>query len=308
MTRKILLFSIIVRFFSSAFVIHHGRSASPLYSVSVDQNKKNLNLPPREILNDIEQEFRDKIAIFASFSEEQIASIPNPRFRTLYEGVAASAHDPAVYRAFEVLFEDLMPLRLAGRVIFARLAAKMEEQVTRRNSIMEMTGLSREETDECRFLMDRITGSDHRYLSLPQVQAVATAMEEMLGERVDLPRHRLSQDAMLLLLSEKTRVPSAILRKVNPEIYKKKNAKKCKFEERYDFMVQSFSIWQEVMPEGEGRRMDVLKGCIVGAKNEKVLEALKIVYVDYAALRFAGDLIFQLVSALVQNRSHRDEF
>jgi hypothetical protein len=294
------------RFLSSAFVILPRRSPSRLFAISFDQENKIINLPPRENLNELEQEFRDKIAVFASFSEEQIASVPNPRLRALYEGVAASAHDPAVYRAFEVLFEDLLPLRIAGRLIFGRLATKMEEQRTRRDHIMEMTTLSREETDQCRSMMDRITGSDHQYLSLAQVRAVAKAIEETLEERVELPSHRLSQDAVLLLLSEKTSQPSAILRNVNPEVFKKKNAKKCKFEEQYDYMVQSFSQWQEIMPEGEGRRMDVLKGCFVGAKNEKVLEALKIVYVDYAALRLAGDLIFQLVSALVQNRSNRD--
>ena len=307
MTQKIFLFSIIFRFFSSAFLIHPRRSPSHLYSVSSDQKTKAPNLPPRENLNEIEQEFRDKISTFASFSEEQISSIPNPRLRALYEGVAASAHDPAVYRAFEVLFEDLTPLRMAGRLIFGRLATKMEEQVTRRNHIMEMTGLSREETDECRLLLDRVTGSEHHYLSSAQVRTVAAAIEEMLGESVDLPSHRLSQDAILLFLSEKTKTPSTILRNVNSEINKKKSAKKCKFEQRYDYMVQSFAQWQDIMPEGEGRRMDVLKGCVVGAKNEKVLEALKIVYVDYAALRLAGDLIFQLASALVHNRSHRDE-
>ena len=72
-------------------------------------------------LSKLEQEFRDMITCFSGYTEEDILSIPNPRLRALYDGVVASAYEPAVYRSFEVLFEDLGPLRVAGRMIFGKL-------------------------------------------------------------------------------------------------------------------------------------------------------------------------------------------
>jgi hypothetical protein len=44
--------------------------------------------------------------------------------------------------------------------------------------------------------------------------------------------------------------------------------------------------------------LDILRGCFSGARDEKVVAALKIVYMDYAALRLAGDLIFKLMSKI----------
>jgi hypothetical protein len=308
MKRSILFCSIVSIYpcFSTAFLIHHNQaqihSKTLLHSVSFDERNIALNLPPRENLNQLEQEFREKISIFASFSAEQISSMPNPRLLSLYEGVAASAHDPAVYRAFEVLFEDLTPLRVAGRLIFGRLAQNMEEQLKRRDEIMQLTGLSREEVNQCRTDLDSITGSDHHQLFNSQLEAIVTAVKDTLGEELDLPKGRMSQENILLILSQITSEPSTILQQLQPRNHHKRDAKKLKFDQRYDFMVQSFSEWEDIIPQGEGRRLDVLKGCFVGAKNEKVLKALKIVYVDYSALRFAGDLIFKLVSALIHNR------
>ena len=71
-------------------------------------------------------------------------------------------------------------------------------------------------------------------------------------------------------------------------------------------MVNKFKEWEDFVPKGEGRRLDILRGCFVGAENEKVVKALKIVYVDYSALRMAGDLIFSLMTALVSGKSHQN--
>jgi hypothetical protein len=51
--------------------------------------------------------------------------------------------------------------------------------------------------------------------------------------------------------------------------------------------------------------MDVIRGCFVGAENEAVVSALKIVYVDYSALRVAGDLIFGIVSSFMNGQKSR---
>jgi hypothetical protein len=79
--------------------------------------------------------------------------------------------------------------------------------------------------------------------------------------------------------------------------------RKKKFAKRYDEMVESFVEWERYGPGDEGRRLDVLRGCFVGARNQKVVEALKIVYMDYSALRMAGDTIYSLMSKLIRKPS-----
>jgi len=49
------------------------------------------------------------------------------RYRTLYSGVQAASMEPAVLRSFTVLFEDYLPIRLAGRRIYKHLNNVMEE-------------------------------------------------------------------------------------------------------------------------------------------------------------------------------------
>jgi len=46
--------------------------------------------------------------------------------------------------------------------------------------------------------------------------------------------------------------------------------------------------------------LDILRGCFAGARDAKVVAALKIVYMDYTALRLAGDLIFKLMSQTIR--------
>ena len=76
---------------------------------------------------------------------------------------------------------------------------------------------------------------------------------------------------------------------------------------RYDGYVAQFKSWEDGVLDNRNaagrhhsRRWDILRGCFVGARNAKIVAALKIVYVDYAALRVAGDLIFKLVSKLTK--------
>jgi hypothetical protein len=303
MKRSLILISACCQL-ANGFVTHSQRPTFALHAVCINQNEiSSLDLPPRDNLTRLEQEFRDKLSIFADYSDDQIASIPNERLRALYEGVAASAHEPAVYRAFEVLFEDLHPLRIAGRFIFGKLADDMMEHLDSRTELMEITGLPKEEVDACRTTFNEVFGHSHHHFTKSELQAVVTAVNEALGEEVDLPRGKVSPEMVIVSLSKKTQEPLAILKAIQPiRDLHKLDSKKKKFQDRYNDMVHDFSQWEDIIPAGEGRRLDVLRGCFVGAKNEKVVEALKIVYVDYSALRFAGDLIFKLVSSLIHNQ------
>jgi len=80
------------------------------------------------------------------------------------------------------------------------------------------------------------------------------------------------------------------------------DAKLEKHNRRYDEMIEQFTEWKEfIPPNGEGRRLDILRGCFVGSENEAVVEALRVIYVDHAALRLSGDWIFKVV-ATIMNR------
>jgi hypothetical protein len=76
--------------------------------------------------------------------------------------------------------------------------------------------------------------------------------------------------------------------------------KKKRYVDRYDSMVSLFREWKDLVPpEKQSRKYDVLRGCFKGADSEEIVNALRIVYVDYSALRFAGDLIFKVMKTVV---------
>ena len=87
---------------------------------------------------------------------------------------------------------------------------------------------------------------------------------------------------------------------------------------RFDQMLVECAEWEAVVcgdtaaeecalgEEGEGSaesRLElVLRGCFRGAKLPRVVDALKLVYVDYAPLRFGGDLIYKLMKKVVNSK------
>jgi len=54
--------------------------------------------------------------------------------------------------------------------------------------------------------------------------------------------------------------------------------------------------------EEEGRMLQVLKGSLVGARCEPVVEALKMCYLEYSPLRLGGDIIFKLLTQVVKTQ------
>lgn len=299
------------------------------------QQQETISMQRKERdLSKLEQEFRDMITCFSGYTEEDILSIPNPRLRALYDGVVASAYEPAVYRSFEVLFEDLGPLRVAGRMIFGKLKSQMETSIDQRQQevmrLMTLTGLDEEELRASRLAFMSISQEGkggHAVVTKQQLLDTGIA-----NSFVDLMSFSNEQDFLKQLGGNEWRFESFIaalqlctdsrscsLDQCNPSTVLQEamirmpapanipvDPRKIKNMERYDMMVNKFKEWEDFVPKGEGRRLDILRGCFVGAENEKVVKALKIVYVDYSALRMAGDLIFSLMTALVSGKSHQN--
>jgi len=82
-------------------------------------------------------------------------------------------------------------------------------------------------------------------------------------------------------------------------------------DERFDAMLATCLEWQAALGVGsegevegepgadESRLLQVLKGSLRGAQCDPLAEALKLCYMEYSPLRFAGDLIFGALKRVV---------
>lgn len=313
-------------------------STTHLSLYSLPRSNRNLTL--------LETEFRDMIEYFANYSEADLLSIADPRKRALFEGVAASSYDPPIYRAFEILFEDLLPLRLAGRVIFGKLKQFMSASIELRKDeierVVDRTGLvdDTKQIEEIRLMFvstaSNLNGDSWLTLNqLAETGIITTTATEVLGfessERL-LREFDTDNSGRLTFLDLMSGLwecantmcgidycnPQVVLHNLLIELNEyppspadfnaNLDKRRRQYSARYDEMVSSFIMWQHILPppavdgRAEGRRMEVVRGCFVGAKNQKVVDALRIVYVDYAGLRLAGDIIFKLVSTILKRR------
>ena len=84
-----------------------------------------------------------------------------------------------------------------------------------------------------------------------------------------------------------------------------------RYAKRFDGMCEEFDSWEGDAEDGNSSVMTraqernprlalVLEGCFAGAKKPPVVDALKILYVDFLPLRMAGDLIFKLMRKLAR--------
>jgi len=94
--------------------------------------------------------------------------------------------------------------------------------------------------------------------------------------------------------------------------------KSSKYSIRYDNMLKSVSQWEgDIIGVGGvetvtledvtklGRTERILYGCFSGAKDPQVVEALRSVYVDFTALRMAGDIIFKLLTKYMNSKTKK---
>ena len=295
------------------------------------------SLPPTHgrTLTPLEQEFREMLQHFCHCTPDDLQSLRDPRTRALFEGIAASAGEPAVYRAFEVLFQDLYPLRVAGRLVFKRLQQHMEQAIEERQkevaALEQATGLPQDELQEARWrfvtLASQLNGDAYLTTSQLASSGLIHMAENVLGyDHVDDFLERLGTNdevsftqlilGLNLCAEEKCAVeqctPTAVMETLMMDLQHHDSTlpflltpKQQKYSEQYDEMVAAFRKW-DTPSSGEGnRRMDVIRGCFVGAENEKVVHALRIVYVDYAALRLAGNTIFGIVSSFMNGRQKK---
>jgi hypothetical protein len=290
-------------------------------------------------LTKLEQEFRDMLLDFSQYTKRDIRAVRNPRLRALFVGVAASFSLPEVYRAFELLFEDYAPLRIAGRLIYGKLKQVMveaqEERWAEVEHVSATTGMSKEDVEASRVAFLKLAvHEDDKATDMTIQQLVeyglAETVVEVLGyesfddflgtidakssdkvgfadlmirlQNCSINNHRPECNQTLVLQEVAKRLDSGgnVL-----STKESANQQTKKYIECYDGMVEKFIEWKEFVPSGDGRRLDILRGCFVGAESKEIVDALRIVYIDYSALRVSGNLIFKIMSALVGANQRR---
>jgi hypothetical protein len=302
-------------------------------------------LPPRNEaqLTTFEREYRNMLSEFLQYTKrDDIAHVRSPRLRALFAGIAASYNIPEVYRAFEILFEDYAPLRIGGRLIYAQLKQAMVEAQRERKqevqSISQVTGLSNEEIEASRiaWLKMAVHHKDDQAAQLSIQQLIdfglAETVAEVLGHDdfegwLNSFNQNFTSDKVtfceLMVALQNCSVdsnrpecdPNTLLPEIAKRLGPRQNIfdvrplceKKKRYISKYDGMVRSFLEWKKHVPaDKRSRKMDVLRGCFAGAESVEIVDALRIVYVDYSALRFAGDLIFTVMKTLVgSSRSNK---
>jgi hypothetical protein len=313
-----------------------GRVSPRHYTdIALEEQRHELKskLPPvnRHQMSKLGVEFRELLEGIL-YTPQEIDSMTNTRLRAIYEGIEASYNERAVYRAFEVLYEDYMPLRIAGRLVLRKMATVMEESIKYRQeqvqAVLVATNISRTQVQSSWSVFVQL--AEDREISTRKVRLhIAERVVDMLNyndvekviDRLDPEQKgRLSfQDLMVGLhrcAVESNSDPANTLQEILTFDSIDANLasdmldeQQIKYNQRYDEMLENFAQWKDFVPSGEGRRIDILRGCFVGSENPKVVEALRVVYVDFPPLRLSGDWIFKVVSSIMgrrgKNRSSR---
>lgn len=337
--------------------ITHAYNSPSITSTLEEREKETLmsRIPPPmdEKMGKLQIEFRELLEGIL-FTPKEIEAILNPNMRTILEGISASYYEPAVYRAFDILYKDYIPLRIAGRLVYKQLRRVMDEskqyQKSQIKTAIKRTGMSRSGVEDCWSTFTQIVVGQtlsleefQRYIGPQTSNVILKSNDPVLTEdddsisfeqllaclhnnnsrcnnvdcHGDINNNNNSKNKNVYKLFNKNMVDGNIIQQAlnlnaNNDVSQRKNLndspKRKKYIKRYDDMLIVFDKWKPLVPSSnEGRRLQILKGCFVGSENPAVVEALRIIYVDYGALRLSGDWIFRVVSALMGPIEQRHE-
>jgi hypothetical protein len=301
--------------------------SGPHIAALAEQREELKNrLPPvdPEKMSKIEIEFRELLEGIL-YTSTEMEAIANPRIRSVYQGISASYYERDVYRAFEVLYEDYMPLRVAGRMVYGRLNQVMEESnVYRQSQLEELTGATKLSPPTLlRCWSSFIRLAEDKELSSEKFGNVERRALEIAksegNDELQLTLNPSGKETLTFSESMMELIKFSEMAGIDPESFVGEvwhqdwrepstlqlDSKRAKYNRQYDEMIEKFTEWKAFIPDGEGRRLDILKGCFVGSENEAVVEALRVIYTDNTALRMSGNWIFKVVSTIMKSTMRR---
>jgi hypothetical protein len=277
---------------------------------------------------------------FRQHSLADINLVTSPRFRGLLTGTSVAINDEQVTEAFQVLYEDLGPVRVAGDLIFSKLERELKKsKASNLNENVRALGRDDSCIEATRKIFDAVDADASGTVSSKELldsdllrslgqckdcscekkgncQSVANFMDEIdkthpegelhFGEFLVAAHHLLYDgDASVSLFGgdDAEQLADELLSERVPGEVGDKKAEK--YSKRFDAMCTEFDSWDpgDSSSKAEGRNPRlalVLKGCFAGAKLPPVVDALKILYMDFLPLRMAGDLIMKLMRKLAK--------
>ena len=295
----------------------------PLFLLSLSPDKHSLRF--------------DRMISSLSLPSETIECIDSSDYRTLFRGISAAVSEPQIQDAFRIVYRDLAPVRVAGDLIFNRLSSAAELARKTEEFLVDSVDL-----EASRHAFDLVDGDGNGRIDREELLGAPRLLElvreegegdeeaadrfleladengdgvvsfvEFANAVADRPGLRVADEALATVLEEvKTR---GVFGRKSPA-------------ERFDGMLEQCLQWEEDLgcvplaedecmvdaklllkpnnhvEEEEGRLLKVLKGALVGARCEPVVDALKMVYLDYSPLRLGGDIIFSLLKRIVKTQ------
>lgn len=281
--------------------------------------------------------FEIMLSDFREHSEADINLVPSPRYRGLLTGTSAAINDPKVTRAFKVLYEDLGPVRVAGDLLFSKLNGELSKSKVSDGAV-NVRALGRDDSCviAARKIFDAVdadasgTVSSQELLDSDLLRSLGQCVECTCGKEgscqsvmrfmddIDkthpqgelhfdeflLAAHKLYEgDASVSLFGGDDSAEELVDEILNGNEGEIGQEKVDRYSKRFDNMCAEFDSWDtddsSTKAESKNPRLAlVLDGCFAGSKNPPVVDALKILYIDFRPLRMAGDLIFKMMRKL----------
>lgn len=294
-------------------------------------------LPPAQPESKAAQRFEAMLSNFRLHSEADINLVTSPRYRGLLTGTLAAINDPKVTLAFKVLYEDLGPVRVAGDLIFSKLEQELAKSKGS-SGAMNVKALGRDDSCvvAARKIFDAVdadasgTVSSQELLDSDLLRSLGQCTECTCGkegscesvmrfmDEIDkthpegelhfdeflLASHMLYEgDASKSLFGGDNSAEELVDEMLNGREGEIGQEKVDRYSKRFDAMCDEFDSWDSDDSSSKAQSSNprlalVLEGCFAGSKNPPVVDALKILYVDFRPLRMAGDLIFKLMRKL----------
>lgn len=284
--------------------------------------------------------FEAMLTDFREHSAADINLVASPRFRALLKATSAAIDDKKVTEAFKVLYEDLGPVRVAGDLIFSKLGSEVNKsKASNAATNVRALGRDDSCVVAARKVFDAVDADDSGTVSSVELlnsdllrslgqcadctcekkgscQSVSKFMDEIdkthpegelhFDEFLIASHHLLYEgDASVSLFGGEDCSEELVDELLNGHEGTIGKDKADKYSKRFDAMCAEFDSWDSTDSSSKAKERNprlalVLEGCFAGAKQPLVVDGLKILYMDFLALRMAGDLIFKIMRKLVR--------